>query len=120
MISDTTEAYPEILGMNCAHNVERTIALLTQRFPDETSTLHWASLQHDAREYVMSCATCQKIDTRHKAVRASRFVLSTLKPMCITMDTIGQLNIAKQFKYILVIIDTFTIRGAIPDNGCHS
>ena len=27
---------------------------------------------------------------------------------CITMDTIGPLDIAKHFKYILVIIDTFT------------
>jgi hypothetical protein len=26
----------------------------------------------------------------------------------IAMDTIGPLDIAKQFKYILVIIDTFT------------
>ena len=35
----------------CAHNgVERTIALLTQHCPDETSTLHWKNLRHDVRE----------------------------------------------------------------------
>ena len=49
------------------------------------------------------------MNTRHKTIRASRFVLSTLKPMHrIAMDTIGPLDIAKQFQYILVIIDTFT------------
>ena len=49
------------------------------------------------------------MDMRHKAIRASRFVLSTLKPMQrIAMDTIGPLDIAKQFRYKLVIIDTFT------------
>ena len=48
------------------------------------------------------------MDTRHKAIRESRFFLSTLKPMQhIAMDTIWQLDIAKQFKYILVIIKTF-------------
>ena len=55
----------------------------------------------------MSCATCQKMDTRHKSIRASRFVLSKLKPMQrMAMETIGPLIISKQF--ILVIIDTFT------------
>jgi len=50
-----------------------------------------------------------KMDTRHKSYTGSRFVLSTLKPMQrIAMDTIGPLDIAKQFRYILVIIDTFT------------
>jgi len=57
----------------------------------------------------MSCPTCQKMDTRHKAIRVSQFVLSTLKPMQrIAMDTRGPLDIAKQFRYIIVIIDTFT------------
>jgi hypothetical protein len=46
---------------------------------------------------------------RHKAMRASRFVLLTLKPMQrIAMDTIGPMEIFKKFRYILVIIDTFT------------
>ena len=49
------------------------------------------------------------MDTRHKAIRASRFVLLTLKPMQhIALDMIGILPISKQFKFILVIIDTFT------------
>jgi len=49
------------------------------------------------------------MDTRHKAIMASRFVLSTLKPMQgIVMDTIGPLIISKQFKFILVITDTST------------
>jgi len=50
-----------------------------------------------------------KMDTWHKVTRVSIFFLSTLKPMqCIALDTIGSLNIAKQFKYIPVIIDTLT------------
>jgi len=49
------------------------------------------------------------MNTRHKAIRASRFVFSTLKPMQrIAIDTIGPLDIANQFKYILMIIETFT------------
>ena len=47
--------------------------------------------------------------TRHKEMRASRFVLSRLQPMRrIALDTIGPLEISHQFRYILVIIDTFT------------
>ena len=40
-------------------------------------------------QYVQSCSTCQRIDARHKTIRASRFVLSTLKPMeRISIETI--------------------------------
>jgi len=40
------------------------------------------------------------MDTRHKAIRASRFVLSALKPMQrIAVD--GPLTISKEFKFIL-------------------
>ena len=84
------------------------MALLTQHCPEETSVGNLASLRYDAREYVMSCATCQKIDIRHKAIRESRVILSILKPMQrIAMDTIGPQIISKQFEFILVIIDTF-------------
>ena len=49
------------------------------------------------------------MDARHKTIRASRFVLSTLKPMeRIAIDTIGPLPNDMGFKYIIVIIDTFT------------
>ena len=48
----------------------------------------------------------QEMDTRHKTIRASRFTLKPMHP--IAMDTIGPLDIAKQFKYFNVIIDTFT------------
>ena len=49
------------------------------------------------------------MDARHKTVRASRFVLSTLKPMeRIAIDTIGPLSNDMGFKYIIIIIDTFT------------
>ena len=49
------------------------------------------------------------MDARHKTIRASRFVLSTLKPMTrISIDTIGPLPLDMGFKYIIVIIDTFT------------
>ena len=93
----------------CAHNgVERTIALLTQHCPDETSTLHWKNLRHDVREYVMSCPTCQK--WTHLTKLYGRHNSSSLhESRCSASPwTIGPLSIAKQFKYILVIIDTFT------------
>ena len=45
----------------------------------------------------------------HKSIRASHFVLSTLKPMQrIALDTIRPMDISKEFKYIIVIIDKFT------------
>ena len=89
--------------------VEKTIALLTQHAPLETSGTVWPQLRHDVRQFVQSCPTCQKMDTRHKTIRASRFVLSTLKPMeRISIDTIGPLPADMGLKYIIVIIDTFT------------
>ena len=49
------------------------------------------------------------MDARHETIRASRFVLSTLKPMeRIAIDTIGPLPNAMGFEYIIVIIDSFT------------
>jgi len=66
----------------CAHNgVDCTLAILTQYHPGVTTARAWPSLRHDVREYIFSCVTCQKMATRHKATRASRFVLSTLQPM---------------------------------------
>jgi len=57
---------------------------------------------------VLSCATCQKMNIGHKAIRSSRFVLSTLQTMKrIALDTIGTLEISHQFRFILVIIHTF-------------
>ena len=49
------------------------------------------------------------MDARYKTIRASRFVLSTLKPMeRISIDTIGPLPSDMGIKYIIVIIDTFS------------
>ena len=49
------------------------------------------------------------MEVRHKSIRASHFVLSTLKPMQrIVLDTIGPMDIFKDFRYIIVDIDTFT------------
>ena len=86
--------------------VENTLALMMQHAPNETN---WPNLRNDVRQYVQSCSTCQKMDARHKTIRVSRFVLSTLKPMeRIAIDTIGPLPNDMGFKYIIVIIDTFT------------
>ena len=47
--------------------------------------------------------------TRNQIIRASRFVISTLKPMQrIAMDTIGPFPEVTTFKFIIVLIDTFT------------
>ncbi len=88
--------------------VKKTLALMIQHAPIETNETKWTNLRNDVRQYVQSCSTCQKMDARHKTIRASRFVLSTLKPMeRIAIDTIGPLPNDMGFKYI-VIIDTFT------------
>ena len=51
------------------------------------------------------------MDTRHKAIWASRFVLSTLQTMRhIAPDTIGPLEISHQFRYILVIFTRYVER----------
>jgi len=82
---------------------------MTQHAPLETSETVWPHLRHDVRQFVQICPTCQKMNTRHKTIRASRFVLSTLKPMeRISIDTIGPLPADMGLKYIIVIIDTFT------------
>ena len=49
------------------------------------------------------------MEVHHKLIRASHFVLSTLKPMQrIALDTIGPMEISKEFRYIIFLIDTFT------------
>jgi len=49
------------------------------------------------------------MDTRHKTIRASRFVLSTLKPMeKISIDTIDPWPADMGLKFIIVIINTLT------------
>ena len=82
---------------------------MTLHAPLEMSGTAWPHLRHDVRQFAQSCPTCQKMNTRHKTIRASRFVLSTLKPMeRISIDTIGPLPADIGMKYIIVIIDTFT------------
>ena len=75
----------------------------------ETSGTDWPHLRHEVRQFVQSFPTSQKMDTRNKTIRASRFVLSTLKPMeRISIDTKGLLSSDMRLKFIIVIIDTFT------------
>ena len=48
------------------------------------------------------------VDATHKAIRASPFVLSSLKPMeRIAIDNIGPIDEGFGLRYIIVIIDTF-------------
>ena len=80
-----------------------------QHAPNETNEMNWPNIRNDVRQYVQSCSACQKMDASHKTIRASRFVLSTLKPMeRIAIDTIGPLPNDMGDKYIIVIIDSFT------------
>ena len=49
------------------------------------------------------------MEVRYKEIRASHFVLSTLKPMQrIALNTIGPIDISKDFRNIIVIIYIFT------------
>jgi transposase InsO family protein len=91
------------------HGVERTIALMVQHAPTETSATAWPNLKHDVRRYIQSCPTCQKMDPLCRVIRASRFTLSSNKPMArIAIDTIGPVEEDLGFRYIIVIIDTFS------------
>ena len=87
---------------------------MIQHAPDETNETNWPKIRQDVRHYIQSCSTRQKMDARHKTIRASRFVFSTLKPMKrIAIDTIGSLPNDMGFKYIIVIIDTLTRYGEL-------
>ena len=49
------------------------------------------------------------MDATHKAIRASPFVVSSLKSMeRIAIDSIGPIDETFGLRYIIVIIDTFT------------
>ena len=49
------------------------------------------------------------MEVRHKSIQASHFVLSTLKPMQqIELVKIGPMEISKDFRFIIVVIDTLT------------
>ena len=49
------------------------------------------------------------MDARNKIIRASRFILFSLRPMeRIAIDTIGPVDEDMGLKYIIVIIDTFS------------
>jgi hypothetical protein len=79
------------------------VTLDTTRHPLETSADSWPDLRHDVRSYIQSCVTYQKMSRRYQIIRASRIVVSTLRPMqWIAMDTIGQLPELMTFKFIIV------------------
>ena len=59
------------------------------RHNETCATRNEPHLRLEVRQFVRSCPTCQKMDTRHKIIRASRFILSTLKPMVrISIDKV--------------------------------
>jgi len=85
----TTQLITEFHEWLCAHNgVDRTLAILTQKHPRDTEAEAWPNLRHDVREYVLSCATCQKMDNRHKAIRAKirSFHATTNETLCARHD----------------------------------
>ena len=44
--------------------------------PIETSKDNWPNTSGHVRQYIQSCVTCQKMNTRNQIIRASRFVIS--------------------------------------------
>ena len=82
---------------------------MIQHDPNETNETNWPRTRNDESIYT-KLNDLPKLDVRHKTIRESRFVLSTLKPIeRIANDTIGSLPNDMGFKYIIVIIiDTFT------------
>ncbi len=90
--------------------VDRTIDLLKQRQPILTNKDTWPRLSYHVRTYIESCPTCQKMSHILVAIKASRFILSSLRPMVqISMDTIRPLpQDEKGNIYIIVLIDNFT------------
>ena len=81
------------------HNgVDRTLAILTQYNPSDTQA--WLDLRHDVKA---------NPNPNHKGNKSIQIRLSTLLSMRrIAFDTIESLGISHQFRYIFVIIDTFT------------
>ena len=46
------------------------------------------------------------MEVGHKVIRASHFFLKLIQR--IALDTIGLMDISKDFRYIIVVIETFT------------
>ena len=76
---------------------------MVQYEPVITNKDNW---RYDVRQCIQSCPTCQKMDATYKAIRASSFVISSLKPI-ERIDTIGPIDEDFGLRYIIVI-DTFT------------
>jgi dihydroneopterin aldolase len=67
-------------------------------------------LREYVRKFLRECPCCQKQDALPTNIQTAPFFVSTLLPMQqLNVDTIGPLPLSKYgFKYILVMIDTFT------------
>ena len=58
----------------CPLGAEKTLVLMIQHAPNEISKTNWTHLRNDVRKYGQSCATCRKMDARHKTIRVSKTV----------------------------------------------
>jgi hypothetical protein len=66
-------------------------------------------MRKDINHYIQSCPICQKLDQRKYLVHTNPFVVNSNSPFQeIAVDTIGPFVESNGYKYILVIICTFS------------
>ena len=76
----------------------------------KATMMHTTDLKYYVEKFIRECPICQKSSEISDPVVVKPFTSITLKPMQrINVDTIGPLPVDKNgFRYIVVIIDTFT------------
>jgi hypothetical protein len=70
----------------------------------------WRNRREHVKSFISKCVVCQKLSQAKISVTASKFYLSTLKPMeCVSIDTIGPLEVDDRGnQHIITMIDNFT------------
>ena len=81
-----------------------------ETFERATTLSQDVHLRAYVKKFIAECPVCQKLSDRKVHNTAIRYTSSTMKPMIkLNIDTIGPLpKDNKEYKYIVVIIDTFT------------
>jgi hypothetical protein len=103
--NDVYRAIGKVHNCGVGHRgVQTTYELL------KATMMHTTDLKYYVEKFIRECPICQKSSEISDPVVVKPFTSITLKPMQrINVDTIGPLPMDKNgFRYIVVIIDTFT------------
>ena len=107
-INTSLSHVPQIEKFHNAIVGHRGIAVTVEMLKQNGHT--WKNMTEDVREYIASCATCQKVRLGQGSMAAALHTTSVEQPFeTVAIDTIGPLPKDDEGnKYILVAIDCFT------------